>query len=121
MLVERKQRSGAMRVCRSDMALHVASGIIRCHHGAGESTIGGSGRWWNLAGWTPAQLQSLSLFRRTVMQLRSSLSQLWRLLHPRSRYQTQQMQQSQRRHRQSGRGLKIALSPKAQRRRQHDV
>ena len=66
-----------------------------CHHGAGESTTGGSGRRWNPAGWTPAQLQSLRLFRRMAMQLSSSLSQLQRHLQPRSRLLMQGLQQIQ--------------------------
>ena len=58
------------------------------------------------------------------MQLSSSLSQLRRHLQPRRRYLMQGLQQIQglqRRHRQSGRGLKIMQSPRAQRCKQHDV
>ena len=58
------------------------------------------------------------------MQLSSSLSQLRRHLQPRSRYLMQELQQSQeaqRRHRRSGRGLKITQSHKAQSCEQHDV
>lgn len=58
------------------------------------------------------------------MRPSSSLSQPRRHLQPRSRdlmQQLQQIQGSQRRHRQSGRGPKITQSPRAQRCKQHDV
>ena len=58
------------------------------------------------------------------MQPSSSLSQPRRHLQPRSRHlvqQLQQIQKPQRRHRRSGRGLKITQSPTAQRCKQHDV
>ena len=55
------------------------------------------------------------------MRPSSSLSQPRRHLQPRSRHLLQQIQKSQRRHRRSGRGLKITQSPRAQRCKQHDV